>query len=525
MTRKRKTPRTAPTAPRTSRPAQRSEKAADAGKGRIDLVLIGLCVLALAVRLIGVNTPFFDLQAWRQAETAAVARNYYEEGLSFFYPRVDWRGDTPGYVEMEFPLYQFLVACLYRLVGAPREWIGHAVSAMFSVATIPPLYALARKLYGVRAARFAAIAFVVAPLNVFYGRAFMPDAAMLFFSVGAVYLFACWTAGERPSTFAAAVTFAALAFLVKLPTLYLGLPLLFLAYNRFGKGLFRQPALWAFAALTLAPMLLWYGHAYRLFQQTHLTYGIWNRYGYAKWGNLDLLASGQFYVLMLQRLIGVTFTPLGFVVLVAGILMKVRSQRERVVHVWLLALILYLLIVPEGNRELNYYQLPFVPVGALFMGKALGRFCGDPAPGRAVPGSLRARRIALAVVLIGMVGLSYTYARPLFAAQPYYVAQYEIGRDVDGLIPKDALLVVGDLDDNSAPYRTQAPTLLYFCHRKGWQLLPEEFRDRDRLATLAQRGARFFLVPVKLIYQLDRAYVSMVLQDAAGTEIRRFEKY
>src|SRR5713101_5175090 len=193
MTRKRKIPRSARTTPCTSDLAQASAaERADSRKGRIDLVLAGLCLLTLGVRLIGVNQPFLDLQAWRQAETAAVARNYYEEGLDFFYPRVDWRGDTPGYVEMEFPLYQFLVACLYRVVGAPREWIGHAVSAVFSVATIPLLYALARKFYGMDAARLAAFMFAAAPLNVFFGRAFMPDAAMLFFSVGAIYFFARW---------------------------------------------------------------------------------------------------------------------------------------------------------------------------------------------------------------------------------------------------------------------------------------------------------------------------------------------
>jgi hypothetical protein len=42
----------------------------------------------------------------------------------------------------------------------------------------------------------------------------------------------------------------------------------------------------------------------RLFEETHLTYGIWNRYGYAKWGNLDVLADPGFYGLMLSRLSG-----------------------------------------------------------------------------------------------------------------------------------------------------------------------------------------------------------------------------
>jgi hypothetical protein len=163
-------------------------------------------------------------------------------------------------------------------------------------------------------------------------------------------------------------------------------------------------------------------------------------------------------------------------------------------------------------------------VGAVFVGKALARLWEGP--GVAGLRSPTSRRIALAVVLGALGSFSYIYAAPLFVARPYYVAQYEIGRELDKLLPKDALLVVGDLDDNAgAPYRCQAPGLLYFSHRKGWQLMPEEFRDRDRLKALAQRGARFFLVPLRLVYLWDEAYVSMVLQDTEGNEIRRFEKH
>ncbi len=483
-------------------------------RARLDAVMLGLVALTLAVRLIDVDKPFLDLQTWRQADTAAIARNYFEESFDFLHPRVDWRGDTPGFVEMEFPLYNYLIACGYRLIGGPQEWVGHLLSALFSAATIPLLYALAFAFYGTASARIAAFVFAVNPLDVFYGRAIMPDAAMLFFSVGAVLFFMRWTEAQRASTFAAAVAFAALAFLVKVPTLYLGLPLLFLAYQRFGMATFRQPALWLYAALTLVPTVLWYHHGFRLFEQTHLTYGIWNRYGYAKWGNLDVLAQGSFYTLMLTRLWGVVLTPVGFALLIVGALMKVRERRELVFHVWLLALLVFVLIAAEGNRLHKHYQLPFVPVASIFAGKALGSFSSEGL-----------RRISVGVCLAALVVFSYVYAAPLFAVQPFYLAQYEIGREVDELIPKDALLVTGELDDNKdSLYRSQSPILLYFSHRKGWQLVPEEFTDKNRLRNLVERGAQYFLVPLQLLYSNDRAIVKMVLVDASGHEIGAWDK-
>ena len=136
---------------------------------------------------------------------------------------------------------------------------------------------------------------------------------------------------------------------------------------------------------------------------------------------------------MARRLAGVVLTPVGAGLLVVGLLTKVRSRRELVFHVWFLALVIYVLLVPEGNRSLVYYQLPFVPVCAALAGKALGGFLD----GRLVAGisrSVGVRRTVVAMCLAAIVWQSYAYAQPLLAAQPYYAAQLEIGREVDALL-------------------------------------------------------------------------------------------
>jgi hypothetical protein len=75
----------------------------------------------------------------------------------------------------------------------------------------------------------------------------------------------------------------------------------------------------------------------------------------------------------------------------------------------------------------------------------------------------------------------------------YYESCYEAGSVVDANLPADALLVVGDLDENAGtPFRAQSPTLLYYSHRKGWQITPDEF-SIERLDSLALSGADFFL--------------------------------
>ena len=62
-----------------------------------------LCILALgaALRLYHVTAPFLDAHAWRQLDTAAMARNFYEGPFFPLDPRVDWGGRN-GYLEDPF---------------------------------------------------------------------------------------------------------------------------------------------------------------------------------------------------------------------------------------------------------------------------------------------------------------------------------------------------------------------------------------------------------------------------------------
>jgi 4-amino-4-deoxy-L-arabinose transferase-like glycosyltransferase len=492
--------------------------------GALEVAIVAICALSLGLRLIHLNLPLVDEQAWRQTDTAAVARNYFEEGFSFFYPRIDWRGATPGFVEMEFPLYPFLVACAYAILGGTHEWVGRLLSALLSTATIPLLYLLARDHYGQRVARMAAFIFAVAPLNVFFGRAFMPESMMLFFSVAAIYFFEHWLDGRQRRQFVVAAAATALAFLVKLPTLYLAMPLLFIAYDRFGVSLVRRSSLWLFSAIVLLPTFAWYAHAHNLFEETHLTFGIWSRYGYVKWGRIDHLITARFYLTMLERLGGMTFTPVGLALLVLGLLTRVRSRRDLTFHAWVLALVVYVLLVPEGNLTLNYYQLPFVPVGAIFIGKALDRILERGAATKRT--AFRwVTPVAAAGALLSICGLGYGYAAALFEPNPYDVALYEIGRRVDVVIPQGALVIVGDLDDDArgAIYRSQNPALLYYCHRKGWQLLPEDFKDVPLIRSLLVAGARYILHPDRLLDDGPRSHVTMTLFDAAGRLLERFD--
>ena len=102
-----------------------------------------LVALALALRCYDLTAPLLDYHSWRQADTAAIARNYAANGYHLLYPQVDWGGLTPGYVESEFPLYTYSLALLYGLFG-DRVWLGRLITALAGATSAAALYGLVR---------------------------------------------------------------------------------------------------------------------------------------------------------------------------------------------------------------------------------------------------------------------------------------------------------------------------------------------------------------------------------------------
>lgn len=456
-----------------------------------------IVALNFGLHLIGISQPLVDSQNWRQADTAAIARNFYGEGMDILYPKVDWRGRTEGYVESEFPLYPWLVALLYKLSGGVWEGWGRLLSGLFSALTVVPLFLLGSELYGRMAGLFSALIFTLSPLETFYGRAFMPEAMMLFFSVLGILGFLRWIEGGSWGWLVCSALSTSLAILIKLPALYLGVPLLFLSYVKFGRRTWTSPKLWLFALLVLVPPLLWYVHAHRLFLTTHLTFGVLPPYGYSKFGTLGLRFDPEFYATLTERFFGVLLTPLGGVLAIVGLLLTESSDLQRLPKWWLLALGTYVLVAAEGNRALDYYQLPLLPPCAISAGRAVeGLLRRDLLEGTALKGKVG----LTGVLLFSVMGfMSYAYSHPLYTAgfyHDYFRAGYEIGREVQRRTPQDALVATIDLDENRrAPYRAQNPVLLYYSSRKGWHMTPEEATP-ERVEELRRMGARYLIAPI-----------------------------
>src|SRR5579863_5616932 len=95
---------------------------------------LAIVMLAAAVWAIDLWRPFDGRTraSWREADDAAVARNFYREGMNVLYPRIDWRGNGPGFAEMEFPLFPWTIAALYETFGF-HEVLGRILAYTFAL--------------------------------------------------------------------------------------------------------------------------------------------------------------------------------------------------------------------------------------------------------------------------------------------------------------------------------------------------------------------------------------------------------
>jgi len=153
-----------------------------------------IIVIGLLLRLYKINSPILDLYPTRQEQCAMIARNFFRHSYNIFHAEVDWFGPFDSSWRLEFPLISYMTALLYSIFGI-HEFLGRLVSIAFSLGSIYLIFQLTEKLFNQKTAIYASFLFTVSPLGVYFGRTFMPDTAMIFFSIWALFGFLAHLSG------------------------------------------------------------------------------------------------------------------------------------------------------------------------------------------------------------------------------------------------------------------------------------------------------------------------------------------
>ncbi len=466
--------------------------------------------------------------------------------MNILYPRIDWRGDGPGYAEMEFPVIPWTMAALYKVFGY-QEVLGRILIYGFSLLTLLMFFVLARRLLPDWGALVASLFFVLSPLAVRVSNSLQPEGPMLFFYVAAAYAFIRWLESDRWIWYGAALSATALAILVKASAAHIGIFFLFLLLADKGFRALRSAKVWAFGFLALLPGLVWYVHAHHLWLAHGNSLGVSNEYHWLAW---DLLKNPFVLLKFLLRLIKrealFVWMPLGGFAALAVLWLRKKDKAVKIAFFWLLALALYYLLTIRTTADswAVYYHVVTVPAAALLLGVGATIIRDRLRQNRPLAISMGMSVFISLATIAGSVLLGLTYdgiiqtavvlsvlsaiaAIPLFLAPkafnmawivfivsflsifPFQAVQ--VGRDLHPrsfqakfacalsfkpLIPEGALILASgsvSRDETGRPVAYNASYMFFWTDRKGFNI-PSDQLSLDHVQNYIRRGAGYFVL-------------------------------
>ena len=423
-------------------------------------------IITFIPRLYRLDNPVADWHSWRQADTAAVARNFATSRFNLFYPQADSIMSNNGlglnnpdrlFIN-EFPFYNAIVAMLYKTFGINTA-IARLVSITFASFGAVFLYLLTTRLFGQTIGLTAGLYYALNPYNIYYGRVIMPEPAFISLSIASLYLCLVWVKSKK---WFHAVLFGltlSLAMLVKPYAIFMGIPMAywFIIHNSKTlknklkiktKQILKNKQLYFILLIALVPLALWRRHHNNIPQGTFNSRWLFNQ--------TEIRFTGAFFRwLIFERLNRLIFATGGFVFFIIGILNSYINKTRGLIFAWLLSILLYMTIFAMGNVTHDYYQLPIMPVGAILVAFGFWKIVNQP-------GSRLAKKLNLAIassLMILSLAFGWYEVRGYFNINhPEIIAA---GQAVDQLLPEDAVVI--------APYNRDV-AFLYQTNRYGWPL-------------------------------------------------------
>lgn len=453
------------------------------------IILLAIVLLAFLLRLYRIGNPILDWHAWRQADTASVTREYVKHGVNLLLPTYHDLSTIPnnldnsqhGYRMVEFPIINAILALLLRaLPQFDLARTSRLLSVWFSLGSLCCLYLLLKKLSGEITALLTAFIFAVLPYSVYYSRVILPEPAMLFFSLLAIYSFylflekfswpknnkATWLKlislpfSQKTSFFYWLISSSslAIAFLLKPFTVFLAPVFLSLLWQKFQKqkkinAEFKVLVLLStvLATLSLLPFIIWRQWISQFPEGIPASTWLFN-------GNGIRLRPAWFRWLFYERFTKLFLGYFGLIFLPFNLFKKtiLKNQHDLLVYAsWWLGIVAYLVVIATGNVQHDYYQVIAIPI-----------ICISFARGLIIAHQMLIKKSSL--LIANFICLLIALSSLFFAWQEvkgyFNVNHWEYalaGKVADQLIPANAKIIAPAMGDTMFLFQT---------NRTGWPI-------------------------------------------------------
>jgi 4-amino-4-deoxy-L-arabinose transferase-like glycosyltransferase len=435
-----------------------------------------MILLSLVMHWPHLKKDLISIHVWRQTQTQATIRAFYEEDMHILHPRRDERGDGDGIFLMEFPLMQWTVAAIWKLTG-PQLWVSRLFMFLCYVLAALALGKLVRQLlHSDTAAMAAAFGLLFSPAFYYHGINPMPDNLALCLSLwGLAWFFQASREGKPLLLFPGGIALAA-GVAVKLPfIIWYAAPGWYFLMRLWQKE--RMRSLRMEGVFFFIPFLIpaaWYAWVIPQWQADVITRGIV--------GNWESLQNTLGYVghnlvsTLPELLVGWGLLPL----FLAGIFFFFRRQYYRnrqftLLAVWFTALLVFYVYETNAIRDdHDYYFYPFYPFVFLPVALAVKELSGMPGVWR---------KTAMVLILLAPLNTHIRMHKRWNPDNPGFNADVLRHKPaLQAAVPEDALVVAG----NDVSHFIW----LYHLDKKGWCFEKDGLRA-DSLQSWRSRGAAF----------------------------------
>lgn len=428
-------------------------------KKDIIILFVVICIATL-LRLYKITAPLSDFHSWRQADTAAVARNYARSGINLLKPHYDdfssiqsGQDNPDGLRLVEFPLYNASIALFYKFlpIFAIEVW-GRVIALICSLFIIAIIYYLLLKEYGRTAAFFSSLIYAVYPTFIFFSRVVLPETpalCMTFLSIFFLYQATRQKNKIRITLFTFSLIFFMMGVLIKPPVIFFGLTLAYLFFDTYSIAFIKKPLVYLYFTLSLLPFVWWryyiQAFPYAIPASDWLITSV-NTFE----GQKEIFLKPAFFRwIFYERITVMILGGLSSFFFYLGIAVK---QKKLLLHAILASSLCYLFVFEGGNVQHEYYQTLILPCIAMFCGVGIAYLLLKK------DSFIHPVFVHMLIffVLITSILFSYYYKVKDFYTYPADLNQ--MAKVIDLLTKQNDLIVTDRMGDT---------TLLYLADRKG----------------------------------------------------------
>lgn len=474
------------------------------------IILILITVVILVIRISAINSPSLKWTAWKEIDYLYISQSYLNQGFNFLRPEVGWPAEPPRVTEMELPLVPFLAALLYKVVGY-NVYSARLITLIAFLLIIIYTYKLVKRELGEFPAITAALAAGIIPLYNPFNRFLFTEPLMIASSVASLYYLAEWVDNQRRSEWLQAFIMLTLAFSLKIETLYLLLPIFWIAFRKYNFQISRYKDFVLLISLTFIIPLIWYSYAYYLEMTGAHLFGIFR--GHDKSQTISMLTDLRWYRTMAGRIInGIAGGIIGSCLFIIGFLSSTWFRKGGLFFAYLAAIIAYFALVAEGQIDAPYRQMTIIPAMSVYIALgtqfiAVSLLAPLDIPQNLGTGLSQQRMYLLlsCMLIISLVPIQ-KYKSIIAEDGPVHWDRWLIAEEINKIADDESKLVVlGEYSKHVGGYDL-GPVLYFYTNLQGWTLTPKDW-NLDYIDSLRQKGAHLLVVLLPYGYPYEFIYL------------------